>query len=150
MKTLFKKPYLVGLLLLVMTSSTVIAVEKSLMQLKSCPDSPNCVSSQNADQSHRISPIGFQGDPQQALATIKKVILALPRTQLLEEKEAFLHVVFTSRFFSFLDDLEVLVDATEHVIHIRSASRTGYSDFGVNRSRVEKIRAGFERLSKAK
>ena len=129
-----------------MASSLVMAMEKDIMQLKSCPDSPNCVSSQSTDQSHRVSPIAFKGDAKQALMAIKKVILALPRTQLQQQDEASLHVVFSSWLFGFLDDVEVFVDGAESVIHIRSASRTGYSDFGVNRKRVETIREEFHKL----
>lgn len=113
------------------------------MSLKKCPDSPNCVSSQSDESSHKVSPIAYQGDAKQALAKIKQLILAMPRTRLQSEDAQSLRVEFTSSIFKFVDDVDVLLDSQQQLIHIRSASRTGYWDFGVNRKRVEQIRALF-------
>lgn len=55
----------------------------------------------------------------------------------------YLHAVFTSRIFRFKDDLELRMDRENRIIHLRSASRTGYSDFGVNRKRAEQFRNFF-------
>jgi uncharacterized protein (DUF1499 family) len=41
--------------------------------------------------------------------------------------------------FRFVDDVELAVDPAEHVVHFRSASRVGRSDFGVNRRRMEEL-----------
>jgi uncharacterized protein (DUF1499 family) len=147
---MMSKVYTICLLLIAMGTTQSMATEKSLMQLKNCPDSPNCVSSQSTDQSHRVSPIAFQGDPQQTLVTLKQLILAMPRTRVLEQNESYLHIEFRSRLFDFSDDVEVFVDAAEQVIHIRSASRTGYWDFGANRKRVQRIRAGFHNMIASK
>ena len=58
----------------------------------------------------------------------------------MEEDETYLHVEFTSRIFRFVDDVEFVFEDETKTIHFRSASRTGYSDFGVNRNRMEEIR----------
>jgi uncharacterized protein (DUF1499 family) len=64
----------------------------------------------------------------------------LPRTKLVDEDESYLHYEFTSLLLRFVDDVEFLLDETTKTIHFRSASRTGYSDLGVNRKRMEQVR----------
>ncbi len=59
------------------------------------------------------------------------------------EEEAYWHVEFRSRVFRFVDDVEFLFGPAGRQIHVRSASRVGYSDFGANRRRIEEIRALF-------
>ena len=113
------------------------------MKLKTCPDSPNCVSSQSSDKAHYVQPIAFTSSATEALQQMKKIILAFPRTQLVSENKQSLHFEFKTRFMKYVDDVEIIIDDIDKVIHIRSASRTGYSDFGVNRKRVEKIRKKF-------
>lgn len=63
--------------------------------------------------------------------------------QVLREENGYLHAVFRSRFYRFIDDLELRLDREHRVIHLRSAARAGYSDFGVNRKRAEQVRALF-------
>lgn len=74
---------------------------------------------------------------------MKAVILGESRTQIVEEKPGYLHAVFTSLIFRFRDDVEILVDDSAKVLQIRSASRVGHSDLGVNRKRVERLRDRF-------
>ncbi len=69
------------------------------------------------------------------------MIGSLPRTRLVEEDESYLHYEFTSLLLRFVDDVEFLFDDETKTIHFRSASRTGYSDLGVNRRRMEQVRA---------
>lgn len=76
---------------------------------------------------------------------MKEVIRSLPRTKLVEEDEAYLHYEFTSLLLRFVDDVEFLFDDGAKMLHFRSASRTGYGDFGVNRRRMEEIRDLVER-----
>jgi uncharacterized protein (DUF1499 family) len=71
------------------------------------------------------------------------IVAALPRAQIIVSETDYLYVEFTSRVFRFVDDVEFLTDPTESVIHVRSASRVGHSDFGANRRRVEQIRTKF-------
>jgi uncharacterized protein (DUF1499 family) len=67
--------------------------------------------------------------------------------RVITETETYVHATFTSRVFRFVDDLEFYFVLDAPVIHVRSASRVGYSDLGVNRKRVEKIRKAFRSLT---
>ncbi|PKN77140.1 MAG: DUF1499 domain-containing protein [Deltaproteobacteria bacterium HGW-Deltaproteobacteria-10] len=111
--------------------------------LKTCPKSPNCVSSQSEDSGHAIAPIGYSGNRAGAVARMKKVLDSMKRTKIVAEKDDYLHAEATSLIFRFVDDVEFYFPADELIIHVRSASRTGYSDLGVNRKRVEEIRKRF-------
>jgi uncharacterized protein (DUF1499 family) len=106
-------------------------------KLASCPTSPNCVSSQSTDAVHKIAPLTYTSTPEQALADIKSVI---PRTKIITESNEYLYAEFKSALMGFVDDVEFYVDRNANVIHVRSASRLGQSDLGVNRQRVETIR----------
>jgi uncharacterized protein (DUF1499 family) len=112
-------------------------------KLADCPSSPNCVSTGDPEKSHQISPLFFSGTPESALTKLVKVLSQMPRTRLVTQKDNYLHFECRSRIFQFVDDLEFYVDPQAKTIQIRSASRVGYSDFGVNRKRVEKIRSAF-------
>ena len=68
----------------------------------------------------------------------------MPRTTLVTENQNYLHFECRSRLFRFVDDLEFLIDPDARVIQVRSASRVGYSDLGVNRARVNQVRVAFE------
>lgn len=74
---------------------------------------------------------------------LRRIIEAMPRVRIVRATDTELRAEFTSRLFRFVDDVDCLLDVSAGVIHIRSASRTGYSDLGVNRRRVEAIRAAF-------
>ena len=113
-------------------------------QLQPCPDSPNCVSSQSADEEHKIDPLALESSPAEALAKLKTIILEMKRTSIIEETDNYLYAEFKSAALGFVDDVEFYVDAENKVIHVRSASRIGYSDLGVNRKRIEAIRQEFE------
>ena len=75
---------------------------------------------------------------------LKGVIAGLSRTKLVQEADTYLHYEFTSLLLRFVDDVEFLFDDETKTIHFRSASRTGYGDFGVNRRRMEDIRLRIE------
>ncbi len=112
--------------------------------LAPCPSSPNCVSTQVPDQGHGIAPYRYQKSPEAAREALKTIVGLLPRSKLVEETEAYLHYEFTSLLLRFVDDVEFVFDDTTKTIHFRSASRTGYSDLGVNRRRMEEIRTWIE------
>lgn len=114
-------------------------------KLAPCPDTPNCVSSQATDAAHAIEPLVYDTTPAEAMRRLRQVIDALPRTHVVSATDDYLHVEFTSAILRFVDDVEFYVDAASRRIHVRSASRVGRSDFGVNRKRVEAIRAAFNR-----
>ena len=115
-------------------------------RLSDCPASPNCVCSDARDPSHRIEPIRFDCEPGEALRRLKKAIADIPRQTIVSETENYLRVEATSLVFRFVDDVEFLIDPAERLIRVRSASRVGYSDFGVNRKRIERIRAKYEMI----
>jgi len=113
----------------------------NLRTLRSCPSSPNCVSTQAQDEGHSIAPFRYRKSRAEAKEALKEVIRSMPRTKLVEEDETYLHYEATSLLFRFVDDVEFLFDDDTKTIHFRSASRTGYGDLGVNRTRMEQVRA---------
>ncbi len=114
-----------------------------MKQLRPCPSSPNCVSSQAADPGHRMVPIPFTGAQEDAQSRLRTIIRALPRAEITRDEPGYLAVSFRSRVFGFLDEAEFVVDGDSRLIHFRSGARTGYYDFGVNRSRMEGIAEAF-------
>jgi uncharacterized protein (DUF1499 family) len=106
-----------------------------------CPSSPNCVSSFAGDERHRIDPLAFTGDADEAFSRLKRVLAAREDSSVVEEGEGYLRVELRTRLF--VDDAEFLLDRARRVIQLRSASRVGYSDLGKNRRRMEEIRARF-------
>lgn len=112
-------------------------------RLADCPATPNCVCSQDARPDHAIEPFAFADSPAAALARLERVLVAQPRTRVVERSDGYLRAEATSLLFRFVDDVEFLLDAEAKRIHVRSASRAGHSDLGVNRRRVEAIRAAF-------
>jgi uncharacterized protein (DUF1499 family) len=107
--------------------------------------SPNCVSSQTdpADTGHYIAPIEFSGSPLDAIAALRKIVEGAERTLVVKHEPNYLYAEFKSKLLGFVDDVEFFAAEKEGVIHVRSASRLGRRDFGVNRARVESIREQF-------
>lgn len=105
-------------------------------RLRPCPSSPNCVSSlSDEDEAHRLEPL------RGTLDDVRNALQRMERVEIITDNETYLHAEFTSRLMGFVDDVEFSFAAEEGVVHVRSASRLGYSDMGVNRKRVEAIRA---------
>ncbi|MFA5018145.1 MAG: DUF1499 domain-containing protein [Methylobacter sp.] len=127
------------LYIIVMTLST--ATQASAKQLPPCPSSPNCVSSQATDTDHAIAPFKIVGNVEEAWTALKKALISQSRTVITDETGDTLHAQATSLVFRFVDDVDAILDTDARLIHIRSASRTGYGDFGVNRKRVEMLRS---------
>jgi uncharacterized protein (DUF1499 family) len=107
------------------------------------PRKPNCVSSQAepGDTVHYVTPLSFKGDAKAALKKLAQIIDDMPRTQIIESKATYLYAEFSTPLLGFTDDVEFYCDGK--VIHVRSASRLGYSDLGANRKRIEAIRTAF-------
>jgi uncharacterized protein (DUF1499 family) len=110
-------------------------------KLAPCPPTPNCVSSQAADPEHFVEPFRFTGPPGSAMAALRSVLESMERVRIVRADERYLHAEFTSRWLGFVDDVELALDEGAGIIHVRSASRLGRRDFGVNRRRAEAIRA---------
>lgn len=139
-------------LLLTLTGSLIFpantwAMGVSNNHLTSCPASDNCVVSQNADAKHAIDPITYHVDRDTARKALLKVLTVVPRTEVVEQTDNYIHAVSKSRIFKFADDVEFYFPLDESVIHLRSASRIGESDLGVNRRRIEQIRLGMGDLN---
>jgi uncharacterized protein (DUF1499 family) len=117
-------------------------------RISGCPSSPNCVSSLAADEEHRIKPISFDGTPEAAWELLKRAIASEPRLRIVEERrdQWYLHAEATSLIFRFVDDVEFQLDPERKMLHLRSASRVGYWDLGVNRRRIERLRAALGKL----
>ena len=113
-------------------------------RLSPCPDSPNCVSSKSSDKDHYIAPLLFEGPVAAARQKLVAALRSMKRTKIVTLEPLYLHVEFRTAVFRFVDDVEFLFDEKEHTIQVRSSSRLGYSDLGVNRRRIEKIRELFD------
>ncbi|MFO1323873.1 MAG: DUF1499 domain-containing protein [Burkholderiales bacterium] len=112
-------------------------------RLAPCPAKPNCVSSQATDDEHRIAPIAFRGSASDAIVRLAGVIAAQDGATIVKRGDAYVYATFTTPIMGFVDDVEFSVDPARHVIDVRSASRLGHSDLGVNRKRIEQLRAAF-------
>lgn len=117
-------------------------------RLKPPAYNPNSVSSQASlypEHPFRayadITPLAYTGDGTAAFARAVAVVKALPMTSVVEQTRGYLYAQCSTRWLRFTDDLELALDESAHVIHVRSSSRLGRKDFGVNRARVEAIRA---------
>jgi uncharacterized protein (DUF1499 family) len=117
-------------------------------KLKPPSRTPNSVSSQaelwpDAPQKEyaRIAPLPLAGDAKATIARIAAVVLDLPGARIVERREDYLYAQFTTALMRYVDDVEFWVDPAAGVVQVRSASRLGSKDFGVNRARIESIRA---------
>jgi uncharacterized protein (DUF1499 family) len=116
-------------------------------KLAPCPASPNCVVSQDADVSHIISPISYQGESKAVRQQLLQVLSVVPGTKIIEQTDNYIRAESASRLMGFVDDIEFYFPETEKVIHLRSAARLGESDLGVNRRRLEQIRLALQELN---
>lgn len=112
-------------------------------RLSPCPKSPNCVSSLSEDKSHQVDPLTYSASLEEAREKLISVIKSMKRSEIVTAEKNYIHATFTSFLFRFVDDVEFSLDDETKVINVRSASRAGYSDLGVNRRRVEEIRKRF-------
>lgn len=113
-------------------------------QLIECPQKPSCVSTQSMMPEKVIVPFTFSADPSLVLIKLKEILATYPGFELVKEDGVYLHYEIKPRLLSFLpflaDDLEFVLDTQNKTVQFRSASRFGYSDWGLNRKRLEQIR----------
>lgn len=113
--------------------------------LRRCPDMPNCVCSQHPDdRAHYIEPFPAP-DADAAWDRLVAILKDTRRVEIRVDERPYLHARFTTAILRFQDDVEFLLDEDAGVVHVRSASRLGYSDLGKNQKRVEALRARFIR-----
>ncbi len=113
-------------------------------RLLTCPDSPNCVNSQSPaeDGRHAIAPLTYTATPQQAHDALLALLNDWPRVTLIDQRDDYIRCEFASALMGFVDDVEFYFSAPGR-IDVRSASRLGHSDLGVNRKRIEALREKF-------
>lgn len=109
----------------------------------SCPSSPNCVSSLSEDVTHQIEPLAYSSAPEQALEQLTQILEMMDNAKIITAESDYIYAEFTSSLMGFVDDVEFYLDQSNQVIQVRSASRLGDSDLGVNRKRIEMIRTLF-------
>lgn len=139
-----------AILAVLMSSCTATTAMKrspglSKGKLQKCPSSPNCVCSEyRQDKKHYTEPISFNDtyNPDMVIGKAKTVILEMGG-EIKSMEEMYMAAIFKSSVFRFIDDFEVRIDMGKRLLHIRSASRTGYSDLGVNRRRVKRFKKKF-------
>jgi uncharacterized protein (DUF1499 family) len=112
-------------------------------KLARCPESPNCVSSQAQDEGHRIAPLAYNGDAAAAIARLAQVIAWQRGATVVTQRGDYIYATFQTPVMGFVDDVEFVVNPAQRVIDVRSASRLGHSDLGVNRKRIEAVREAF-------
>lgn len=113
----------------------------SVPRFEPCPSgSQKCVSSLNDRGYAAFDPVPFSGDATSALAAVKRVVAAQPRTTVVEEDGLYLRTIFRTRILRFKDTVEFEVDPAASVIHFRSESVPyAGSDLGANRARMEHV-----------
>jgi len=110
-------------------------------RLSPCSTTPNCICSENIDDvDHYIAPLSYTEYSNTELRYLLVEIIQSMGGVLSKVDEIYLSATFTSSIFHFVDDLEIRIDETKHLIHIRSASRVGHSDLGMNKKRVELLK----------
>ena len=114
-------------------------------RLRPCPGTPNCVVSEGGRADCSVPPIPWSGKPGEAMRALTSLLTTLPRVTVVTVREDYLHAEFRSLLFGYVDDLEARWDGTAGGLQVRSASRSGHSDLGVNRRRVEWIRTALEK-----
>ncbi|HEY1174042.1 MAG TPA: DUF1499 domain-containing protein [Verrucomicrobiae bacterium] len=139
---------LIALRLMVMAvSPRAIRVRPVNGKLQTCPMRKTCVSSQAEEQMQKVEPIYYNGPIEEAKVRLRMAVDRLPGTTVLADDKVYLHAEFESLVFGFMSDMEFLVDDNRKIIHVRSASRVGYSDMGANRRRVEAVRRLFKTMA---
>jgi uncharacterized protein (DUF1499 family) len=127
------------------TAPTTLGIRDG--RLKPPAKTPNSVTSQSGlypdhPQAQRaaIAPLAFKGDGKAAMQKIARILRGMDRTEIITEQPGYLYAQCTTRLMRFTDDVEFMLDESAGVIHVRSASRIGHGDRGVNRARVEAVR----------
>jgi uncharacterized protein (DUF1499 family) len=115
------------------------APETESGRLEPCPTSPNCVSSLAGRPGQTMPPLTYDLPEAEVVEALEEALASSARAEVVVREPFYLRSRFVSRVFHFVDDVEFLIDPDAHLIHFRSASRTGYYDFGVNRRRMEAL-----------
>ncbi len=128
---------------LTMPSRQEVAVGPVAGALRTCPDTPNCISSLDDRTDSRVPSITYSGDAALVMERAGAVLRSFGNVTIVEERDDYIHAEARSSLFGFVDDVELHLDDESSVLHFRSASRAGHSDLGVNRERYEAFREAF-------
>lgn len=109
-------------------------------RLRPCPPKPNCVCSEMTDEAHLVPPVAVAAEDWSRIQEFARRAVEELGGRVERADENYLWATFRSRIFRFVDDLELRFDEAEKMVHLRSAARLGYSDFGVNRKRIEALK----------
>ncbi|MEZ4709519.1 MAG: DUF1499 domain-containing protein [Caldilineaceae bacterium] len=109
-------------------------------QLRPCPDSPNCVSTFSSDAEHAFEPLPYTMPTAQLHDHLLAILNTMPRATIITNEPIYVHVELRTPMMGFVDDAEFYFDEANGVLHMRSGSRLGRSDLGVNRRNMEQIR----------
>lgn len=112
-------------------------------RLRPCPASPNCVGSMDLDSSAFIAPFGYTVDAAAAGQVLRQVVGGQPQATIIRDTQDYLHVEFRSKLLGFVDDVEFYFPSAVPQVEVRSGSRLGWWDMGVNRKRIERLRQLF-------
>lgn len=112
-------------------------------KLRSCPASPNCVCSEFPGNDHSIEPLEFSGGADEAWTRLIDLVSGQARTTIIARTDGYLEARVRTRILRFVDVVEFRLDRAANQIHVRSASKVGYSDLGMNRRRIEHLRQLF-------
>ena len=92
-----------------------------------------------------VAPLALNGDGPATMAKLSRLLQAMPGVKVVkDEGKGYLYAQCTTTLLKFVDDIELWFDETNQVVQVRSASRIGRKDFGVNRQRVEALRAALK------
>ncbi len=105
-----------------------------------CPDKPNCICSEFTDDTtHYIAPLDYSGTPPEKAWTDILQVIKESGGEVSVANDEYIAATFSVSLFGFIDDVECRLDTSKNRIHIRSASRVGHSDLGLNQERVETV-----------
>ncbi len=110
-------------------------------EIETCPTSPNCVSSLTSSKKHVMEPWSYIGEKEAVMSMLKTLVLKMGRVRLEESSENHFHFIFTTKLMRFKDDVWFFFDDEKKLIQFKSASRTGHSDWGVNKERMNLIKS---------
>lgn len=110
-----------------------------------CPTSPNCVSSQATNPDRQVEPFHLKAALKENWKRIQAQLSSLPGIRIMNNSDTLIQAECKSRVFRFVDDLTLILNPVTGRIDIRSASRLGYSDFGVNKRRISRLRDDLKR-----
>lgn len=131
-----KKGALLSLTLLTLTACSQGVTTMTDRTSLPCGDKPNCVSTQDAREKHQLAPFTLASST--SIDAIEAAVLQLPGAKTAVKEQDYLRIEYTSKIMRFVDDLELRIEGEQ--LLVRSESRMGYSDFGVNRKRADQLR----------